>query len=314
MYVNAPATLSFLLNPAFTKLIITGEIEDQPVVPEDTLYIAGSFTDPVWADGKVMMTKNDTAFVYTLNGAEEGMEFKFIDREGNWYGGDAEGESFWLNNDVSEAALITPGKNFYINGTGNLVITVSLDKTTVSVTGWDEPTPVEPALYVLGDFQNWKPNAGQAMTYDAENEVFTTTVTCEDVTYFKFTTKLSETEDWTIDEFLWGAETNEDFEVTEALLGTDLTLRAKGGAFKIAAGKWNMTADLENGKLVITKSQPAVQKGDVNGDGIVNGSDVTALYNVLLDDAEVAGDPDVNGDGVVSGSDVTALYNILLGD
>ncbi len=52
--------------------------------------------------------------------------------------------------------------------------------------------------------------------------------------------------------------------------------------------------------------------GDVNGDGIVSGADVTALYNVLLDNAEVLGDADVNGDGVVSGADVTALYNLLL--
>ena len=53
--------------------------------------------------------------------------------------------------------------------------------------------------------------------------------------------------------------------------------------------------------------------GDVNGDNIVSGADVTALYNVLLDNATPAGDADVNGDGVVSGADVTALYNILLG-
>ena len=52
--------------------------------------------------------------------------------------------------------------------------------------------------------------------------------------------------------------------------------------------------------------------GDVNGDGIVSGADVTALYNVLLDGATPAGNADVNGDSVVSGADVTALYNILL--
>ncbi|MBP5560487.1 MAG: hypothetical protein J6X70_01600 [Muribaculaceae bacterium] len=52
--------------------------------------------------------------------------------------------------------------------------------------------------------------------------------------------------------------------------------------------------------------------GDVNGDGVVSGADVTALYNVLLDNATVAGDADVNGDGIVNGSDVTALYNLLL--
>ncbi len=54
------------------------------------------------------------------------------------------------------------------------------------------------------------------------------------------------------------------------------------------------------------------EPGDVNGDGIVSGADVTALYNVLLDNAEVAGNADVNNDGVVSGADVTALYNLLL--
>ncbi len=52
--------------------------------------------------------------------------------------------------------------------------------------------------------------------------------------------------------------------------------------------------------------------GDVNGDGSVSGADVTALYNVLLNDETAAGNPDVNGDGVVSGGDVTALYSILL--
>ena len=54
--------------------------------------------------------------------------------------------------------------------------------------------------------------------------------------------------------------------------------------------------------------------GDVNGDGVVSGADVTALYNVLLDGATADGNADVNNDGVVSGADVTALYNILLGD
>ncbi|MBP5560256.1 MAG: dockerin type I repeat-containing protein [Muribaculaceae bacterium] len=57
---------------------------------------------------------------------------------------------------------------------------------------------------------------------------------------------------------------------------------------------------------------PSFDQGDVNGDGVVSGADVTALYNVLLDGAEAGGDPDVNQDGVVSGADVTALYNILL--
>lgn len=53
-------------------------------------------------------------------------------------------------------------------------------------------------------------------------------------------------------------------------------------------------------------------RGDVNGDGIVNGADVTSLYSHLLTDTTVGGDPDVNEDGIVNGADVTALYTLLL--
>ena len=53
-------------------------------------------------------------------------------------------------------------------------------------------------------------------------------------------------------------------------------------------------------------------RGDVNGDNVVSGSDVTALYNVLLNGDTAAGNADVNSDGIINGSDVTALYTILL--
>ncbi len=69
-----------------------------------------------------------------------------------------------------------------------------------------------------------------------------------------------------------------------------------------AAEQWKDFVDIEE--------EPA--RGDVSGDGQVNGSDVTALYNVLLDGAAPAGNADVNGDGSVNGADVTVLYNQLL--
>jgi hypothetical protein len=54
--------------------------------------------------------------------------------------------------------------------------------------------------------------------------------------------------------------------------------------------------------------------GDVNRDGRVNVSDVSALINMILGitekDMETA---DVNGDGKVNVSDVSALINIILG-
>ena len=55
-------------------------------------------------------------------------------------------------------------------------------------------------------------------------------------------------------------------------------------------------------------------KGDVNGDGKVNVSDVTALVNMIL--GVIPKDftrGDVNGDGNINVSDVTALINLILG-
>ena len=54
-------------------------------------------------------------------------------------------------------------------------------------------------------------------------------------------------------------------------------------------------------------------KGDVNGDGKVNGMDVIAVYNVMLGRTTENPAADVNGDGKVNGMDVIAIYNIMLG-
>ncbi len=55
-------------------------------------------------------------------------------------------------------------------------------------------------------------------------------------------------------------------------------------------------------------------KGDVNGDGRVNVSDVTELINMILGTTTMnKARADVNGDGQVNVSDVTALINIILG-
>ena len=56
-------------------------------------------------------------------------------------------------------------------------------------------------------------------------------------------------------------------------------------------------------------------RGDVNGDGLVNMSDVTCVINYILGkvDNYPLGAVDVNGDGLVNMSDVTVVINIILG-
>ena len=61
-------------------------------------------------------------------------------------------------------------------------------------------------------------------------------------------------------------------------------------------------------------SGPTGLKGDVNGDGRVNVSDVSTLINMILGIEPVNKErADVNGDDKVNVSDVTALINIILG-
>ena len=66
--------------------------------------------------------------------------------------------------------------------------------------------------------------------------------------------------------------------------------------------------------IITNLSGSVAEVGDVNGDGKVNVTDVTALVNMILgvipkDEARA----DINGDGKVNVSDVTALVNIILG-
>ena len=58
---------------------------------------------------------------------------------------------------------------------------------------------------------------------------------------------------------------------------------------------------------------PTENKGDINGDGVVNVSDVTALINKILGLSDYSNTAcDINGDGVVNVSDVTDLINMIL--
>ena len=58
-------------------------------------------------------------------------------------------------------------------------------------------------------------------------------------------------------------------------------------------------------------SEPESLRGDVNGDGIVNGTDIQAIINLIVESLyDEKGD--VNGDGVVNGTDIQEVINIIV--
>lgn len=67
--------------------------------------------------------------------------------------------------------------------------------------------------------------------------------------------------------------------------------------------------------LIDDYEQCVFAAGDVNCDGSVTSTDVTSLYNYLLNgDETYIASGDVNGDGSITAADITAVYNILLGN
>ena len=189
-------------------------------------------------------------------------------------------------------------------------------------------TALIPDLYILGEVfdQTWDPTAGYKMDYNAEDNLYTATVTFDGrgesgENYFSFTTELAENNDdggWAyIEPFRYGAvtENNSDFWYDDMYDGQPLDIQQGKAAFRIMNGQYNITVDLANLKVIIER---AGLRGDVNKDGVIDIADVTALISHVLSknytetDSFSPGNADVNDDGEWTIADVTMLINRVL--
>ena len=83
----------------------------------------------------------------------------------------------------------------------------------------------------------------------------------------------------------------------------------------IEDGVYTATADKKNAKLVVkftgTGQEEEVLTGDTNDDGIVNGTDIQTIINLI-----VAGKydekADINKDNIVNGTDIQEVINIIV--
>lgn len=66
-------------------------------------------------------------------------------------------------------------------------------------------------------------------------------------------------------------------------------------------------------KIMVTTLTSGIM-GDVDGDGQITTTDITCIYNYLLNgDTTFVATSDVDGDGSITTTDITVIYNILLG-
>ncbi len=334
------------------KFAINGTWPTDTVIPEPTtdVYIIGDVNNIGWsATQGVKMTLNEgiyTAEITTQNQGDLGVAyFGFtkklaeVDDSTAWdviapfrFGPVSE-DAFVMTEELLNVNcdLATDGSyNSIAIPAGTWTVTVDLVNNKFAINGeWPsvEPEHYDGDVYIMGEVNDnggWFTNKGVKMTRDAENNVYTATITTagenipegEEVgySYFSFTKQLAEGEaDWeAIAPYRFGAVSEGDFLVTEELLGETLALENGGDAYKIPAGEWNLTLSVDKMTLVIEKVASVI-RGDVNKDGKVNISDVTSLIDLLLSGGEMIPEGDCNQDGAMNISDVTALIDYLLG-
>ena len=330
-------------------LKINGEWPTDTVVPEPTndVYIIGEVNDNGgWFTNKgVKMTLNEGIYSaeITTAGENNGLSYfsftkQLADSAADWeaiapyrFGPVSEGD-FVMTKELLgvDCALATDGSyNAIAMPAGTWTITVDMVNNIFTINGeWPtvEPEHYDGDVYIMGEVNDnggWFTNKGVKMTRDAENNVYTATITTagENIpegeetgySYFSFTKQLAEGDaDWeAIAPYRFGAVSDGDYWVTDESLGTEIALTNGGQSFRVPAGTWNLTLSVDNMTLVIEKGA-AFERGDVDEGGSVGIGDVTVLIDLLLSGGEAPVQADCDLNGVVGISDVTVLIDYLL--
>lgn len=268
-FTGSGSEYTFIFNPYINKFIIKGH--QDPIVI-DTYTVAGTPAtvfgtewDPSNADND-MIKQEDGTFALTKYNCElagNELQFKVV---GNRDWGNA-----WPNDNVV-VEVEGPGLydvTFTFNPDGNQV------NYSYVKSGDFDPRTGE--LYILGEVNgnDWDPSVGFKMDTEDEN-IFTAQITTAGETpdendgigysFFSFTTKLGEnSDDWSnIGGYRIGA-IEDGFLLTEDMFGIDIEMGnfGQGNSFKVPAGTYDLTVDLENRIMTIEKAgeEPPVEEG-----------------------------------------------------
>lgn len=169
-------------------------------------------------------------------------------------------------------------------------------------------------FYLVGTFNEWATTEeGGRLAFEATDTegVYEAEGTLEAGAEFKVITPGGD--DWT---WLGGVDENQVgfFMIYDNLLSTPLQL-VEGSNFRIEhGGKFSFAINNSDMTLTVTPLTSPAMPGDVNGDGDVNSTDITALYTfLLLGDMSTIVNGDQDNDGEITSADVTKVYSILLG-
>lgn len=310
-------TLTFNLEELTLVVHPNGKIVPEEIVP-DGLYIMGTVNGQAWNtnEGTKMTTTDNVVYKAEIAVADSAANFSFTKAlsktASNWagiapYRFGAIYNQYSVTEELGTAiALGDEGTDYSFElAQGYYEVTVDLDARTMTVVATDEP---EQAYYMIGSVCDWDPAAPVELVKDGDN------YTCEfeftGDNYFIFSGAKGS---WNkVNAFRFGPlEASED--VTEGVeTATQLSTNGDASYKMVCDGKYVVTFNPTALTFTIKSAKTPGIKGDVNGDGTVDVSDINALINIMLGQAQSTEAADVNGDGGVDVSDINEVVNMLL--
>ena len=236
----------------------------------DEVYILGNIDDNDWAanvGGEMLKDDDSNCFkaYITADGRDNGYNtFSFSTKlakdandwdsiEPNRFGAVSQGD-FLVTDEMfnQDLSLTYDNPQAFRIPKGEYYLYLDLDNLTLNI---KDMTPI-PDVFILGEVNgnSWDPDEGVQMS-NVGKGLYTATITAdgcnEGYNYFSFTTELGD--DWDeITSYRFGAISQGDFRVTSDLLGTEISLTYDNPqAFRIPAGEYLLTLNLDNFKLII---------------------------------------------------------------
>ena len=188
--------------------------------------------------------------------------------------------------------------------------------------GDDPVTPTDSAdFYIVGGEGNWSLVEPLGMMTNLGNGTYVDTLNISAPIYFVFADGGPEIwkDDWTVfNGYRYGPTAT-----STVVTGTQYSTARRNNNFSYYftgdGSDYLFTLDADNlsFRIDVIESQPVLLLGDVNEDGLVNISDVSALIDFILG-ADVTPfneqNADVSQDNVISIADVTRLIDLLIGN
>ena len=289
---NGSGDLTFTID-ADKNLTITGW-----AAPANELYLAGSMTN--WGEGKLAMTLGEDGKFSITQAMEAGAEFKFIDQDGTWIGGDAEGnfevQREQVVNGTELSLLLNAGNNFQIPVAGTWTLTVDKETMKLVISGeWALPK----YTITVAETENGTVVADKAEA--AEGETVTLTVTPAEGYQLDALTVMN------------GEEEIEVVDNTFTMPAGNVTVTATFAEIPPVESAVNFTAQLQNGTVAVFVGETEINSGDAVAAGETVSITITPAEGYVVESVTVetasgtetpaAGAPahraavDVNGSG-----------------